>query len=62
MQLQSHAVSESGQQVEEPMDITVNVLDQNDNKPYFTQEVFRGFVREGVQPGEMAFPDECSGV
>ncbi|CAI9613526.1 unnamed protein product [Staurois parvus] len=33
------------------MNITVNVLDQNDNKPQFTQEVFRGFVREGVQPG-----------
>ncbi|XP_040185591.1 EP-cadherin-like [Rana temporaria] len=50
-QLQSHAVSESGQQVEEPMDIIVNVIDQNDNRPQFTQEVFRGFVREGVQPG-----------
>ncbi|XP_072278680.1 EP-cadherin-like [Pyxicephalus adspersus] len=49
--LQSHAVSENGHQVEEPMDIIIDVIDQNDNRPQFTQEVFRGFVREGVQPG-----------
>ncbi|KAM5138145.1 EP-cadherin-like [Mantella aurantiaca] len=49
--LQSHAVSESGQQVEEPMDILIDVIDQNDNRPKFTEEIFRGFVREGVQPG-----------
>ncbi|XP_018412842.1 PREDICTED: blastomere cadherin-like [Nanorana parkeri] len=49
--LQSHAVSENGQQVEEPMDITVVVIDQNDNRPQFTEAVFRGSVREGVQPG-----------
>ncbi|XP_075045189.1 EP-cadherin-like [Mixophyes fleayi] len=49
--LQSHAVSASGEPVEEPMEIIVKVLDQNDNRPKFTQEVFRGSVREGVQPG-----------
>uniref|UniRef100_A0A8C5QZ91 Cadherin 1 n=1 Tax=Leptobrachium leishanense TaxID=445787 RepID=A0A8C5QZ91_9ANUR len=49
--LLSHAVSENGQSVEEPMDIIISVIDQNDNRPKFTQEVFKGSVREGVQPG-----------
>ncbi|XP_077166048.1 B-cadherin-like isoform X2 [Paroedura picta] len=47
----SHAVSENGKPVEEPMDIIVTVTDQNDNRPQFTQEVFRGSVVEGATPG-----------
>ncbi|NXT76008.1 CADHK protein, partial [Zapornia atra] len=47
----SHAVSENGKPVEEPMDIIVTVTDQNDNKPRFTQELFRGSVPEGALPG-----------
>nr|XP_060643881.1 B-cadherin-like [Anolis sagrei ordinatus] len=47
----SHAVSENGKSVEEPMEIIVTVTDQNDNKPQFTQEVFRGSVLEGATPG-----------
>ncbi|KAH0619708.1 hypothetical protein JD844_000646, partial [Phrynosoma platyrhinos] len=49
--LLSHAVSENGKPVEEPMDIIVTVTDQNDNKPQFTQEIFRGSVLEGATPG-----------
>ncbi|KAJ6652500.1 hypothetical protein lerEdw1_011470 [Lerista edwardsae] len=49
--LLSHAVSENGKPEEEPMDIIVTVTDQNDNKPQFTQEVFRGSVLEGATPG-----------
>uniref|UniRef100_A0A8D0L4I3 Cadherin domain-containing protein n=1 Tax=Sphenodon punctatus TaxID=8508 RepID=A0A8D0L4I3_SPHPU len=49
--LSSHAVSENGKPVEEPMDIIITVTDQNDNKPQFTQEVFRGSVLEGATPG-----------
>ncbi|XP_061449889.1 B-cadherin-like [Rhineura floridana] len=49
--LLSHAVSDNGKPVEAPMDIIVTVTDQNDNKPQFTQEVFRGSVLEGVTPG-----------
>ncbi|KAL8195128.1 UNVERIFIED_CONTAM: hypothetical protein K2H54_046894, partial [Gekko kuhli] len=49
--LLSHAVSENGKPVEEPMDIIVTVTDQNDNRPQFTQEVFRGSVLEGATPG-----------
>ncbi|XP_010219343.1 PREDICTED: B-cadherin-like, partial [Tinamus guttatus] len=46
----SHAVSENGQPVEEPMEIIVTVTDQNDNRPVFAQEVFRGSVPEGALP------------
>ncbi|NWX17642.1 CADHK protein, partial [Aegotheles bennettii] len=47
----SHAVSENGKPVEEPMEIIITVTDQNDNKPQFTREVFRGSVPEGALPG-----------
>lgn len=33
------------------MEIVITVTDQNDNKPEFTQEVFRGSVMEGALPG-----------
>ena len=51
LQLYSHAVSSNGQAIEEPMEIVITVTDQNDNKPEFTQEVFRGSVMEGALPG-----------
>ncbi|XP_007450002.1 PREDICTED: cadherin-1 isoform X2 [Lipotes vexillifer] len=47
----SHAVSSNGQAIEEPMEIVITVTDQNDNKPEFTQEVFKGSVMEGALPG-----------
>ncbi|KAB0395285.1 hypothetical protein E2I00_005661 [Balaenoptera physalus] len=34
-----------------PMNISIIVTDQNDHKPKFTQDVFRGSVLEGVLPG-----------
>lgn len=51
-QLFGHAVSENGASVEEPMNISIIVTDQNDNKPKFTQDTFRGSVLEGVMPGK----------
>ncbi|XP_004371509.1 cadherin-3 [Trichechus manatus latirostris] len=50
-ELFGHAVSENGASVEEPMNISIIVTDQNDHKPKFTQGVFRGSVLEGVLPG-----------
>ncbi|XP_075393428.1 cadherin-3 [Tenrec ecaudatus] len=50
-ELFGHAVSENGASVEEPMNISIVVTDQNDHKPKFTQEVFRGSVLEGAMPG-----------
>uniref|UniRef100_A0A8C4XAP8 Cadherin-1 n=1 Tax=Erpetoichthys calabaricus TaxID=27687 RepID=A0A8C4XAP8_ERPCA len=46
-----HAVSISGNIAEDPMEITVIVLDQNDNKPAFISNTFVGNVSEGSQPG-----------
>ncbi|MBZ3885141.1 Cadherin-3 [Sciurus carolinensis] len=50
-ELFGHAVSENGASVEEPMNISIMVTDQNDHKPDSTQAVFRGNVLEGVLPG-----------
>ncbi|XP_060041270.1 cadherin-3 [Erinaceus europaeus] len=50
-ELLGHAVSENGASVEDPMNISIIVTDQNDNKPKFTQDVFRGSVLEGMLPG-----------
>lgn len=34
------------------MNISIVVTDQNDNKPKFTQDTFRGSVLEGAMPGK----------
>ncbi|XP_053304542.1 cadherin-1-like isoform X2 [Spea bombifrons] len=49
--IQVHAVSSDGISVEQPMEIIIKVIDQNDNKPQFTQQVFEGSVPEGSRPG-----------
>lgn len=41
------------------MEIIVTVTDQNDNKPQFTQEVFRGSVPEGALPGRAVLQGEA---
>ncbi|XP_013359392.1 PREDICTED: cadherin-3 [Chinchilla lanigera] len=50
-ELFAHAVSENGASVEQPRNISIIVTDQNDHRPKFTQEVFRGSVLEGARPG-----------
>ncbi|KAM9228027.1 cadherin-1-like [Leptosomus discolor] len=47
----SHAVSASGQPVEDPMEIIITVTDQNDNRPIFTKQVFVGYIEENAKPG-----------
>ncbi|XP_074957203.1 cadherin-1 [Phalacrocorax aristotelis] len=49
--LLSHAVSASGQPVEDPMEIIITVTDQNDNRPVFTKQVFIGYIEENAKPG-----------
>ncbi|XP_063169184.1 B-cadherin-like [Candoia aspera] len=49
--LSCHAVLANGQTAEEPMEVTIKVGDQNDNRPKFTQDVFQGSVEEGAKPG-----------
>ncbi|CAJ1066648.1 B-cadherin-like [Xyrichtys novacula] len=48
---QAFAVAEGSGNAEEPMEIVVNVLDQNDNKPLFTQATFLGEVPEASPIG-----------
>ncbi|XP_070808984.1 cadherin-1-like [Pituophis catenifer annectens] len=50
-QLFCHAVLANGQTAEDPMEVIINVGDQNDNRPIFTQSVFEGSVEEGAKPG-----------
>ncbi|XP_063293856.1 cadherin-1-like [Pelobates fuscus] len=46
-----HAVSSNGQPLEDPMEVIIKILDQNDNRPKFTEPVFLGSVPEGSRPG-----------
>uniref|UniRef100_A0A8C9XEF4 Cadherin-1 n=1 Tax=Sander lucioperca TaxID=283035 RepID=A0A8C9XEF4_SANLU len=48
---QAHAVAEGSGNAEAPMDITVKVIDQNDNKPTFNQSTFLGEVPEASPKG-----------
>lgn len=51
--LRAHAVDLNGNQVENPIDIVINVIDMNDNRPEFTHTAFNGSVPEGSKPGSV---------
>ncbi|XP_004086221.1 cadherin-1 [Oryzias latipes] len=46
-----HAVVEDGSAAEEPIEIVINVIDINDNKPVFTEDIFAGEVFESSPIG-----------
>ncbi|XP_029623036.1 B-cadherin [Salmo trutta] len=50
--LLAHAVAVGAGKAEAPMEIIVKVIDQNDNKPVFTQNPFMGTVPEAAKPGD----------
>ncbi|XP_030630690.1 cadherin-2 [Chanos chanos] len=49
--LRAHAVDLNGNQVENPIDIVINVIDMNDNRPEFVYQKWNGTVPEGSKPG-----------
>ncbi|XP_019598246.2 cadherin-15 [Rhinolophus sinicus] len=49
--LRAFALDLGGSTLEEPTDLEIVVVDQNDNRPVFRQEVFTGQVLEGAIPG-----------
>uniref|UniRef100_A0A672PQ46 Cadherin-2-like n=1 Tax=Sinocyclocheilus grahami TaxID=75366 RepID=A0A672PQ46_SINGR len=49
--LRAHAVDVNGNQMENPIDIIINVIDMNDNRPEFTHQIWNGTVDEGAKPG-----------
>ncbi|XP_004600858.1 cadherin-15 [Sorex araneus] len=49
--LRAFALDLGGSALEEPTDLEIVVVDQNDNRPVFSQQVFTGRVLEGAEPG-----------
>ncbi|KAF7690210.1 hypothetical protein HF521_012014 [Silurus meridionalis] len=49
--LRAHAVDINGNQMENPIDIVINVIDMNDNRPEFSHQIWNGTVDEGAKPG-----------
>lgn len=41
----------NGNQVENPIDLYIYVIDMNDNRPEFQNQVYNGSVAEGSKPG-----------
>uniref|UniRef100_A0A3Q3XDB4 Cadherin-4 n=1 Tax=Mola mola TaxID=94237 RepID=A0A3Q3XDB4_MOLML len=49
--LRAHAVDMNGNQVENPIDLYIYVIDMNDNRPEFQNQLYNGSVAEGSKPG-----------
>lgn len=48
----------NGNKVENPIDLYIYVIDMNDNRPEFINQVYNGSVDEGSKPGEPPAPEE----
>ncbi|XP_030646310.1 B-cadherin [Chanos chanos] len=48
--LRAHAIASGHDSVEQPMDIIIKVIDQNDNRPVCPPNPFRGSVTENARP------------
>ncbi|MED6252092.1 Cadherin-4 [Ataeniobius toweri] len=62
LQLRAHAVDMNGNQVENPIDLYIYVIDMNDNRPEFQNQVYNGSVAEGSKPApsELPWALDCS--
>ncbi|KAF6076885.1 cadherin 15 [Phyllostomus discolor] len=58
--LRAFALDLGGSTLEEPTDLEIVVVDQNDNRPVFRQEVFTGQVVEGAAPGTFVTKAEAT--
>uniref|UniRef100_A0A8C1QTG0 Cadherin-1 n=1 Tax=Cyprinus carpio TaxID=7962 RepID=A0A8C1QTG0_CYPCA len=50
-ELKAHAISEDGKKATSPTNLTIIVIDQNDNRPVFTENPFNGQVSEAESKG-----------
>ncbi|XP_040034112.2 cadherin-1 isoform X2 [Gasterosteus aculeatus] len=57
---EAHAVADGAGTAEQPMEIIVNVIDQNDNKPVFAQSTFLGEVAESSPGGSTVIKIEAT--
>lgn len=51
----------NGNQMEPPIDLYIYVIDMNDNRPEFQNQVYNGSVPEGSKPGMAMIMDQNSG-
>ncbi|XP_077307179.1 cadherin-15 [Lithobates pipiens] len=51
--LRAFALDSDGVPLEDPTDLEIVVLDQNDNRPVFSQAVFKGYILENAIPGTL---------
>ncbi|XP_061428286.1 LOW QUALITY PROTEIN: cadherin-4-like, partial [Lethenteron reissneri] len=58
--LRCFAVDPTGGFVEDPVDIVIDVIDVNDNRPKFTRDVFHGSLTEGSPRGTFVMRVEAS--
>ncbi|KAG8437582.1 hypothetical protein GDO86_008334 [Hymenochirus boettgeri] len=58
--LRAFAVDKGGVTLEDPTDLEIVVLDQNDNRPVFIKEVFTGHLLEGAIPGTLVMRVEAT--
>uniref|UniRef100_A0A8D2J785 Cadherin 15 n=1 Tax=Varanus komodoensis TaxID=61221 RepID=A0A8D2J785_VARKO len=58
--LKAFALDLGGTTLEDPTDLEIVVMDQNDNRPLFRQAVFTGHVVEGAAPGTYVMKAEAT--
>lgn len=59
LQFQASAVAEGSGNAEAPMEIVVNVIDQNDNSPIFEKDTYLGEVAEASQKSTVCDSTLC---
>ncbi|XP_077166331.1 cadherin-15 isoform X2 [Paroedura picta] len=58
--LKAFALDLGGETLEDPTDLEIVVMDQNDNRPLFRQDVFSAHVAEGAAPGTFVMKAEAT--